>query len=300
MLFPKSLKKGDTVAIVSTARKISIKELSFATQWLNDLGFNVILGKSIGLVHHQFAGTDALRARDFQEMMDNTNVKAIWCARGGYGTVRIIDLLDFNAFKKNPKWVIGYSDITVLHSHLHYLGLPSLHGPLAFDIEKATAEAKNNLASILLGNATSFSFPANHNNRLGAFSGIAVGGNLSVLYSLCGSDSAIDTEGKILFLEDLDEYLYHMDRMLWNLDRNGMLSNLKALVIGGITSMHDNAIPFGYSVKEIILEITSKYNYPVVFNAPFGHIKDNRTIVFGKDITLVLTSNACTLMCEAI
>lgn len=296
MLIPSPLTQGDTVAIVSTARKISESEIQFAVNWLKGLGYKVWLGKTLELEHYQFAGTDKQRAADFQLALDNPEIKAIWCARGGYGTVRMVDLIDFSAFKKQPKWVIGYSDVTVLHSHIHTMGISTIHAPMPIDIESTSAEAKETLKNAFRGNFTSVEVKADQNNKQGDAYGEAIGGNLSILYSLCGSDSAINTDGKILFLEDLDEYYYHVDRMLQNLDRNGMFKNLSGLVIGGMNSMHDNAIPFGYSIEAMILELTEKYNYPIVFNAPFGHIKDNRAVIFGKKVNLKSDTNKISLV----
>ena len=276
MITPPYLQPNDTIAIVATARKINTDEVSFAKQWLIDQGFKVVLGKTIGLEYHQFAGTDAQRAQDFQNVMDDPNIKAIWCARGGYGTIRMIDLLDFSNFKKHPKWIVGYSDVTVLHSHLHNLGVASIHAPMPVDIENASAEAKQSLIDALTKSDYKNSYLDQYK-----LEGVSVGGNLSMLYSMCGSKTALDTTGKVLWIEDLDEYLYHMDRMLHNLERNGMFANLKALVVGAMTQMNDNSIPFGFRVEEMILDITKKYTYPIYFNAPFGHIKDNRAVVFG-------------------
>ena len=276
MITPPYLQPNDTIAIVATARKINTDEVSFAKQWLIDQGFKVVLGKTIGLEYHQFAGTDAQRAQDFQNVMDDPNIKAIWCARGGYGTIRMIDLLDFSNYKKHPKWIVGYSDVTVLHSHLHNLGVASIHAPMPVDIENASAEAKQSLIDALTKSDYKNSYLDQYK-----LEGVSVGGNLSMLYSMCGSKTALDTTGKVLWIEDLDEYLYHMDRMLHNLERNGMFANLKALVVGAMTQMNDNSIPFGFRVEEMILDITKKYTYPIYFNAPFGHIKDNRAVVFG-------------------
>jgi len=277
MITPPYLQPNDTIAIVATARKISSGEVSFAKQWLIDQGFKVVLGKTIDLEYHQFAGTDAQRAQDFQNAIDDPNIKAIWCARGGYGTIRMLDLLDFSNFKNQPKWIVGYSDVTVLHSHLHNLGVASIHAPMPIDIENASAEAKQSLIDALTLSDYKNSFLNQYKLKGGS-----VGGNLSMLYSMCGSKTALDTSGKILWIEDLDEYLYHIDRMLQNLDRNGMFANLKALVVGAMTQMNDNSIPFGFRVEEMILEITKKYPYPIYFNAPFGHIKDNRAVVMGR------------------
>ncbi len=286
---PPFLKAGDTVAILSTARKIEKSALTLVKESLETQGYKVIFGNSIGQEYHQFAGTDMQRAQDFQEALDDHNIKAIWCARGGYGTVRIIDHIDFSVLQNNPKWIIGYSDITVLHAALHRLGVNSIHGPMAFDINKCTAEVQHNFYDLLKGNLPFLTFQTTHHNKLGVAKGEAIGGNLSVIYSLCGSPEAMDAKGKILFLEDLDEYLYHIDRMVQNLKRNGYLEHLAGLVVGGMTHMHDNNIPFGYTAEEIILEATKDYDYPVVFNAPFGHIKENQPVVLGQTYCIDVT-----------
>lgn len=288
---PPFLQIGDTVAILSTARKIEKNELIFAKKFLESEGYKVVFGKSVGLKHYQFAGTDIERANDFQEALRNPKIKAIWCARGGYGTVRIIDNIDFKTFIKQPKWIIGYSDITVLHSKIQHLGFQSMHAPMAFDLEKCTKSVQNNFKKILKGTYSRLQFSSSHYNRLGNVKAKVIGGNLSVLYSLCGSKDVVETKGKILFLEDLDEYLYHIDRMLQNLKRNGYLKDLAALVIGGMTHMHDNKISFGYAVEEIVLEITNEYNYPVFFDAPFGHVEENQPIIFGQFYELRTTNH---------
>ena len=289
MIRPNYLQKGDTVAIVSTARKVSKKELIPALAILKNWGINVVLGTSIEAEEHQFAGNDKLRASDFQEMLDNPKIKAIWCARGGYGTIRMIDLLDFSNFKNNPKWIIGYSDVTVLHSHLHQLGFETLHAQMPVSIETKTAACVQSLKNSLFGNNNNIIIPSEASNVAGNAKGVVVGGNLSMLYSLCGSSSSISTKGKILFIEDLDEYLYHIDRMLQNLKRNGMLDQLEGLIIGGMTKMNDNDIPFGQSAEEIILSICDDYNYPIVFNFPAGHIKDNRALILGRKAELIIS-----------
>ena len=289
MIRPNYLQKGDTVAIVSTARKVFEKELIPALSILKNWKLNVVLGTSIEAEEHQFAGNDKLRASDFQEMLDNPKIKAIWCARGGYGTIRMIDLLDFSNFKNNPKWIIGYSDVTVLHSHLHQLGFETLHAQMPVSIETKTAACVQSLKSSLFGKNTNITIPYEVFNVMGNAKGVLVGGNLSMLYSLCGSSSSISTKGKILFIEDLDEYLYHIDRMLQNLKRNGMLDQLEGLIIGGMTKMNDNDIPFGQSAEEIILSICDDYNYPIVFNFPAGHIKDNRALILGRKAELIIS-----------
>src|SRR5690554_5799209 len=230
-------------------------------------------------------------------MMDNPEMKAIWCARGGYGTVRIIDKLDFSEFIKNPKWVIGYSDVTVLHSHLHNLGVESLHAQMHVQIETKSSESAQSIKKVLFGESYQVEFKNNQKlNRLGSAKGQLVGGNLSILYSLCGSPSAIKTDGKILFIEDLDEYLYHIDRMMMNLKRNGMLDHLAALIIGGMSDMNDNEIPFGKDAEAIILDAVEGSDYPVHFDFPAGHVEDNRTLIIGREASLDFDENRATLV----
>ena len=286
IISPNILKSGDTVAIVSTARKALKKDLGSAISLLKNWGLKVILGKSIEAEENQFAGNDALRTSDFQEMLDNPAIKAIWCAKGGYGTVRIIDQLNFSEFKKHPKWIIGYSDITVLHSHIHNFGIETLHAQMPVGIETKTEATVNSIKQVLFGEEHTISIPSEKINRTGNVSGQLVGGNLSILYSLCGSPSAINTDVKILFIEDLDEYLYHIDRMLQNLKRNGMFNNLKGLIVGGMTDMNDNEIPFGKTAHQMILEICEEYDFPIAFNFPAGHIEDNRALVLGREVIL--------------
>lgn len=285
MIFPPNLKKGDTVAIVATARKNIEDNLQPAISWLKSWGLEVVIGKTIGLDNNQLAGTDEQRAADFQTMMDNPNIKAIWCVRGGYGTVRMIDLLDFTKFKQSPKWIIGFSDVTVFHSHLNTMGYASIHGIMPVS-SKASEEAKETLRKALFGEPLEYAIPCVSMNRYGDAKGELVGGNLSILYSLFGSNSAIDCTDKILFIEDLDEYLYHIDRMMINLKRNGCLENLKGIIIGGMTKMRDNDIPWGKTALEIIDDVTKKYNIPVLFNFPAGHMADNRALIFGKQVFL--------------
>ena len=279
------LKKGDTVAIVATARKNIDDNLQFATDLLNSWGLNVKIGSTIGLDLNQLAGTDEQRAKDFQDQMDNQNIKAIWCVRGGYGTVRMIDLLDFTKFKQHPKWVIGFSDVTVLHNHLNTMGFKSIHAIMPVS-SKATEEAKESLRISMFGEKLSYTIDSHAMNRIGKASGELVGGNLSILYSLLGSKSAINCDDKILFMEDLDEYLYHIDRMMINLQRNGCLESIKGIVVGAMTKMKDNDIPWGKDALQIIEDVTKKYNIPVMYNFPAGHIQDNRALIMGNKVSL--------------
>lgn len=285
MIFPPNLKPGDTVGILATARKNLEDNLAPAKSWLQSWGLNVTIGKTIGLDYHQLAGTDDQRAQDLQEMLDNPNIKAIWCVRGGYGTVRIIDKLDFTKFKKNPKWIIGFSDVTVLHSHLNTMGFASIHAIMPVST-KATEEAKETLRKALFGEHLEYTMPCENMNRLGNAKGELVGGNLSILYSLFGSPSAIDCNDKILFIEDLDEYLYHIDRMMMNLKRNGCLESLKGIIVGGMTKMHDNEIAWGKNAEQIIDDVTQNYKIPIIYNFPAGHMADNHALIFGKQVSI--------------
>ncbi|MBZ0327917.1 MAG: LD-carboxypeptidase [Altibacter sp.] len=296
MKTPPFLKPGDTVGIVSTARKITKKELQPFFSLLHDWGLHFELGNSIGAEAHQFAGDDVVRANDFQQMLDHPNIKAIWCARGGYGTVRIIDALDFSEFRKNPKWIIGYSDVTVLHSHVHNFQIETLHANMAMEIETKTEATRSSIKKVLFGASYKISYPSKGKlNTNGVAKGQLIGGNLSLLYSLCGSPSEIDTQGKILFIEDLDEYLYHIDRMLQNLKRNGLFDNVAGIIVGGMSDMRDNTIPFGRTAEQIVFDIVTDYNFPVCFYFPAGHIHDNRALIMGRTVSLTVQDKSVTL-----
>ncbi len=287
MITPPSLKKGDTVAIVSTARKNIDDNLKPAIDLLKSWGLEVKIGSTIGLDLNQLAGTDEQRAQDFQEQLDNPNIKMIWCVRGGYGTVRMIDLLDFTKFKQSPKWIVGFSDVTVLHSHLNTMGYKSIHGIMPISAAKASKPAKESLRVALFGDERlEYDILPHQMNRFGKASGELVGGNLSILYSLFGSPSAIDCHDKILFMEDLDEYLYHIDRMMMNLKRNGCLESIKGIIVGSMTKMKDNDIPWGKDALQIIEDVTKKYNIPIIYNFPAGHIQDNRALIFGSKVEI--------------
>lgn len=282
MKIPPYLKKGDTVAIVCTARKFFPEDAKPAIELLESWGLKVKLGKTIGLDSCQLGGTDAERAADLQEQLDNEHIKAIWCARGGYGTVRIIDLIDFKKFKKNPKWVMGFSDVTVLHSHINTLGVATLHSIMPFTVPKAPEHVKQTFYDALFGNKLVYKVPSKGIDLKGKATGELVGGNISILYSLLGSPSSIETKNKILFIEDLDEYLYHIDRMMYNLKRNGYFKDLKGIIVGSMADMHDNEIPFGQNEFDIITSIAKEYKIPIAFEFPAGHQKDNRALILGK------------------
>ena len=298
MTTPPYLQKDDTIAIVSTARKNIDDNLKPTIDLLQGWGLNVKIGKTIGLDYYQLAGTDDQRAADFQEQMDNPNIKAIWCVRGGYGTVKIIDKLDFTKFKQNPKWIIGFSDVTVLHSHLNRLGFESLHATMPVAIVRATDEAKNSLCAALFGNHLEYVLDCDALNHNGKAKGELVGGNLSILYSLLGSESAVNCQDKILFIEDLDEYLYHVDRMMTNLKRNGFLQSLKGIIVGAMTEMKDNDIPWGRNALEIIEDTVKGLNIPVLYNFPAGHIRDNRALIFGRQVIMEVNAKESKVIFE--
>ena len=231
MISPAPLQQGDTIAIVATARKVSQEEMLPAMDTLKNWGLNVITGKNLYKQDNQFAGTDAERVADFQWALDDKNIKAILFARGGYGTVRMIDAIDFSSFQKNPKWLIGFSDITVFHSHVHtHFGIETLHSPMAINFPKSSEEIISGIKNILFGKPSGFNIAGSSFNRKGNAKGSVIGGNLSLLFALAGTASDIDTHGKILFIEDLDEYLYHIDRMMMQLKRSGKLKNLAGLI----------------------------------------------------------------------
>ncbi|NNC95436.1 MAG: LD-carboxypeptidase [Chitinophagales bacterium] len=281
---PPSLKKGDTIGILSTARKISKEELSNCINFLESFGFNIQTGKTIGAEFHQFAGDDTCRTEDLQAMLNDDGINAILCARGGYGTVRIIDSIDYSKFVKNPKWIAGYSDVTALHMMVNTkLAVQSLHSPMPLGFEELTEQSKKSLVDALFGHPLNYTIPSHPLNKGGEDTSVLFGGNLSVLYSLTGSTNGGVPTGSFLFIEDLDEYLYHIDRMMMNFRRSGKLNMLKGLVIGGMTDMNDNTIPYGMDAVEIIISHVKDKPIPVCFGFPAGHIKDNRTLVLGKE-----------------
>lgn len=267
------LKPGDRVALAAPARHVSPQEMAPALAELSSWGLDVVAPEGLYAEEGQLAGSDEHRATLMQSLLDNPSIRAILCARGGYGTVRIIDRLDFTGFCASPKWLVGYSDVTVLHSHIHrHCGLPTLHATMPINFGLQPTDATRSLHDALFGDALEYCWPATTHNRQGEACAPVVGGNLSILYSLLGSRSQVDTRGKILLIEDLDEYLYHIDRMMQALRRSGMLDNLAGLVVGGLTDMHDNSVPFGRTAEQIVREAVDDYDYPVAFGAPFGHL----------------------------
>ena len=285
------LKQGSKVAIAAPARCVTPEEMAFAIHWLKEQGFVPIYDDRLFAVHHIFAGDDDFRAAVFQEYIDNEEIEAIWLARGGYGSIRIIDKLDFTKFLQHPKWIAGFSDSTVIHGKLSRLGVPSLHSPMPFYFANKTEVAKRSLFNALTGKCLHYEFPANPLNRLGKMEGEIVGGNLSVLMGMNGSDIFPETDGKILFIEEVDEYIYHIDRMMRGLKRAGKLAHLKGLIVGGLTQIKDNTHPFGQTAEEVIAEAVSEYDYTVCFGFPAGHFDDNRVLVFGQKSRIEITKS---------
>ena len=293
-ILPKFLQKNDTIALVAPAKKTDISIVENARKHFENWGLQVIVGDSATASFHQFSGDDDVRAQDFQTQLDNPNIKAIVCLRGGYGSVRIIDQLDFSEFVKHPKWIVGYSDVTVIQNHiLKNYGIASLHAemPLKFpvfgtDVDVRASESLNALKNALFGIFEPFQLQPNSLNKFGSAKAELVGGNLAILCNLLGSVSEIDTRGKILFLEDIGEYLYAIDRMMMTLKRAGKLDKLAGLVVGQFVNLQDNEIPFGKTVYEIIAEHVAEYSYPVMFDIPCGHSEVNKTLVFNGIYTL--------------
>lgn len=279
---PPALKSGDRIRIVAPARKISKAEIAPALAQIEAWGFEAYYSEALFAEKDQFAGDDALRIADFQAALDDPQTKAILCARGGYGSVRLIDTLDFSRFEAAPKWLMGFSDITVFHLALHNMNWSSLHSSMPINFPTNTEKSLKSIYQALKGEAYQIEATAHPYNRPGLMEGEIIGGNLSMLYSLLGSPTSVSTAGKILFFEDLDEYLYHVDRMMWNLKRNGYFEEIKGVLIGTLCDMNDNAIPFGEGAEEIVNRHLADYPFPVAFGLPAGHQSDNQCLIFGK------------------
>ncbi|TWR29795.1 LD-carboxypeptidase [Mucilaginibacter pallidiroseus] len=286
VIIPPYLKKGNKVAITCPAKKLPIP-MTDAINLLTDWGLEVILGDTVNASYHQFAGDDDTRAADMQRFVDDPEIRAIFAARGGYGTIRMIDKVDFAPMVANPKWLVGFSDITLLHAHLiSNFNVACIHGQMPLNIPDASAYSLQTLHAALFGDTLNYTLQPNSNNRLGEAAGVLVGGNLSLLIAANGSISDLDYSGKILFLEEVGEYLYATDRMLRSLKRAGKLNDLAGLIIGGFTDMKDNDTPFGQTLPEIVMDVVREYSYPVCFDFPAGHIANNCSLVLGTALTM--------------
>lgn len=304
-IIPPCLKEGDLVAITATARKVSANEMAPAKALLQSWGLRVIVPDGLYAEQHQMAGSDAHRTTMIQQLLDNPEVKAIFCARGGYGTVRMVDTIHWERFLQHPKWIIGYSDVTVLHSTLRQMQVASIHGimPINIPVDALQVDypALASLHQLLFDGKVEYKQLGDRKLfRAGNAQGAIVGGNLSMLYSQLASPSDINTDNTILFIEDLDEYLYHIDRMMMALKRAGKLAHLQGLIVGAMSDMHDNTIPFGYTAEEIVWDAVKEYHYPVVMNCPFGHIgTENRALPLGSNASLTVNfSGEASILCS--
>ncbi|MBL7925677.1 MAG: LD-carboxypeptidase [Bacteroidia bacterium] len=305
MIQPDYLQPGDKIMVIAPARKVIQTELEPGVNLLRKHGFEVILAQNVYAENNQFAGTDNLRAADLQNAIDRHDIKAIICARGGYGVSRIIDDIDMAPLVEYPKWLIGFSDITTLHMHAHHnIGMETLHANMLinFTTENFDAQSFDLLITALTGNPLQHQWQTElsqiKHNRNGHASGELIGGNLSLLYANAGTGSDIDYVGKVLFIEDVDEYLYHIDRMMIQLKRSGKLAYLAGLVVGSFSKMQDNAIPFGSDAFEIIKQHVSLYEYPVAFGLHAGHCTPNLPLIMGREVNLTVADENCSLIFE--
>jgi muramoyltetrapeptide carboxypeptidase len=295
MITPPFLKKNDKIGIVAPAGVISQKKVAHAVKVFESWGLDVQLGSNIYKRKNTFAGSDKQRKDDFQDIIDRQDISAVICARGGYGAIRVINKIDFSKFMQSPKWIVGFSDITVFHTCLQKtIKCESIHAVMPGSISENEFESKslNSLKNVLFGGDVSYKLPSHTLNRKGEAKGTLIGGNLAVLYSLQGTNLEIDTDGKILFIEDVNEYLYHVDRMVSNLKLSGKLTNLRGLVVGHMSRMKDSPIAFGESAYEIIHRIVKDYSYPVIYNFPAGHIKPNMALILGRRIKMSVDAGA--------
>lgn len=293
---PPYLKAGDTVAIVAPSGILKNRndEIQRAQALLKQWGLHSVVGKYVFNDANHFAGTDDERCEDLQNALDDPKISAIWCARGGYGAVRILDKLDFSKFKVQPKWIIGYSDITALHNQIHNEGVESLHAMMCTSLPKDESEIEASISSFknaVFGNPLKYTLKGSAYNKTGTASGQLVGGNLTMLHTMLGSKTSIDTSGKILFFEEIGEYKYHIDRMLQSLKRAGYFNNCKGVIVGDMTKLRKNTTLWGASIEQLVLDVLADYDFPIAFNMPSGHEKDNRALILGRRISLEVSKN---------
>ncbi|MBQ0788920.1 MAG: LD-carboxypeptidase [Oceanihabitans sp.] len=303
LIQPDYLKAGDTVAIVAPSGILKNRkgEVEQAKSLLKSWGLHVVVGAHVFSTDNHFAGTDAERCEDFQKALDDPKISAIWSARGGYGTVRILDKLDYTQFKQHPKWIIGYSDITALHSQVHNEGVESLHALMCVSLTKDLSEIEESVATFkdaLFGKPIAYTLKGSSYNKIGKVTAPVVGGNLTILHTMLGSNTSIDTMDKILFIEEIGEYKYHVDRMLQSLKRAGYFENCKGLMVGDMSKMRKNTTPWGTSVEQLILDVLAEYDFPIVFNVPAGHEKDNRALILGRNATMTVGKDVSTVVFE--
>ena len=300
LIQPSYLKAGDTVAIVAPSGILKNRqvEVQRAIKLLESWGLHALVGKHVFSQDNHFAGTDAERCEDLQKAMDNPTISAIWAARGGYGTVRILDKLDYTQLKKKPKWLIGYSDITALHNDFHNNGFETIHAMMCTSLtadESGLDETIATFKKALFGEPLTYILKGSDYNKIGAVTAPLIGGNLTILHTMLGSKSSIDTSGKILFIEEIGEYKYHVDRMLQSMKRAGYFDNCAGLLVGDMTKMRKNTTAWGSSIEQLILDALSDYDFPIAFNMPAGHEDDNRAMILGQNVELVVGNQQSTL-----
>ena len=290
-----ALKRGDLIAIVAPAKAIEKEYVKFAQSFLEHKGYRVAIGKHALGKHYYFSGTDEERLNDFQEALDNPEVKAILCARGGYGAVRIVDSIQWASQLRAPKWIIGFSDITVFHQRMQRFGIQSIHATMPLNFQENSSESMDTLLAAIEGKPYSIVSPSNPNNQLGNATGQLVGGNLSILYSLLGTDDQINYKNTILFIEEVGEQLYAIDRMLFAFKKAGILDQISGLIVGGMTSIKDTETPTGFSIEQCVLEHFNYSKTPICFEFPAGHINDNRALILGQEVAFTVSENTTVL-----
>jgi muramoyltetrapeptide carboxypeptidase len=294
--WPDFLHVGDRVALVATARHAKPEEIQKGVSFLTSWGLQVSVADNLHTPHHIFAGTAPQRRKSLQQALDDPSIKAIFCLRGGYGTHTLVDFLHYQAIKKNPKWIIGYSDVTVLLNHIAQYRIPTVHGPMPFSFYKEEEqEGAQMLKQLLFGNLPSYQFASHTLNRSGVAEGRIIGGNLSVLHAMTGTASDITWKNKILFIEEVGEYIYHMERMLYHLSRMGRMKGLSGIVVGHLTSIKDNPEPFGLSIYEVIERIVKPYGIPLAFSFPAGHELPNLPLIIGAKARLEVSEKGSSL-----
>lgn len=296
MIQPPALNPGDLIYITAPAKLMDAQAVTYAKKHLEENGFKVLISKHCLGKHHYFSGTDEERLWDLQFGIDHPDVRAILCARGGYGSIRLVDRINWANMLREPKWLIGFSDITVFHHRLNKLGVQSIHGSMPINFEKNTEAALTTLVNTLKGSWPQFLLPSNQSNKVGIATGNLIGGNLSIVYSMLGTDDQYDFEDSILFLEDLGEHYYQVERMFFALKKSGAFQKIKGLIIGGISELEDTDPPLGRTIEEIVLDQLMFTRIPVLFNFPGGHIEDNRAMVFGKKIQLTVSEGEASVV----
>ena len=296
MIQPPALNPGDLIYITAPAKLMDAQAVTYAKKHLEENGFKVLISKNCLGKHHYFSGTDEERLLDLQFGIDHPDVRAILCARGGYGSIRLVDRINWANMLREPKWLIGFSDITVFHHRLNKLGVQSIHGSMPINFEKNTDAALISLVNTIKGRWPQFALPSNQCNKVGIATGNLIGGNLSIVYSMLGTDDQYDFEDSILFLEDLGEHYYQVERMFFALKKSGAFQKIKGLIIGGISELEDTDPPLGLTTEEIVLDQLMFTRIPVLFNFPGGHIEDNRALVFGKKIQLTVSEGEASVV----